>query len=98
MAPEYANLVNYDSETPSKFLFEDNIANEVEKRSKEQQVIKKISKFFSAELPPHAKQSIQGIQEREQHLQPKDPQTSSSSKNKSCIQKKPTIRIQKQKS
>ena len=36
LAPEYASLVNYDSETPSKFLFGDNIADEVEKRSKEQ--------------------------------------------------------------
>ena len=44
LAPEYASLVNYDSETPSKFLFGDNIANEVEKRSKEQRIIKKILK------------------------------------------------------
>ena len=44
LAPEYASLVNYDSETPSKFLFGDNIADEVEKRSKEQRIIKKISK------------------------------------------------------
>ena len=41
LAPEYAN---YDSETPSKFLFGDNIADEIEKRSKEQRIIKKISK------------------------------------------------------
>ena len=98
LAPEYASLVNYDSETPSKFLFGDNITDEVEKRSKEQRIIKKdFKKFFSTELLPHAKQSIQGIQEREQHLQPKYLQTSSSSRKKSCIQKKPTIRIQKQK-
>ena len=44
LAPEYASLVNYDSETPSKFLFGDNIADEVEKRSKEQRIIKKISR------------------------------------------------------
>ena len=44
LAPEYASLVNYDSETASKFLFGDNIADEVEKRSKEQRIIKKISK------------------------------------------------------
>ena len=44
LAPEYASLVNYDCETPSKFLFGDNIADEVEKRSKEQRIIKKISK------------------------------------------------------
>ena len=43
-APEYASFVNYDSETPSKFLFGDNIADEVEKHSKEQRIIKKISK------------------------------------------------------
>ena len=42
LAPEFASLVNYDSETPSKFLFGDNIADEVEKRSKEQRIIKKI--------------------------------------------------------
>ena len=36
LAPEYASLVNYDSETPSKFLFGDNVADEVEKRSKKQ--------------------------------------------------------------
>ena len=44
LALEYASLVNYDSETPSKFLFGDNIADEVEKRSKEQRIIKKISR------------------------------------------------------
>ena len=44
LAPEYASLVNYDSETPSKFLFGDNIADEVEKHSKEQRIIKKISR------------------------------------------------------
>ena len=45
LTPEYAtSLVNYDSETPSKFLFGDNIADEVEKHSKEQIIIKKISK------------------------------------------------------
>ena len=44
LAPKYASLVNYDSETPSKFLFGDNIADEVEKHSKEQRIIKKISK------------------------------------------------------
>ena len=44
LAPEYANLVNYESEAPSKFLFGDNIADEVEKRSKEQRIIKKTSK------------------------------------------------------
>ena len=44
LAPAYASLVNYDSETPSKFLFGDNIADEVEKCSKEQRIIKKISK------------------------------------------------------
>ena len=44
LAPEYASLVNYDSETPSKFLFGDNIADGVEKRSKQQRIIKKISK------------------------------------------------------
>ena len=44
MAPEYASLVNYDSETPSKFLFGDNIADKVEKHSKEQRIIKNISK------------------------------------------------------
>ena len=96
LAPEYASLVNYDSEASSEFLFWDNIADEVEKRSKEQRIIKKISKiFFSTELPPHAKQSIQ---EWEQHLQPKNLQTSSSSKKKSYIQKKSSVRIQKQKS
>ena len=31
LAPEYASLVNYDSETPRKFLFGDNVADEVEK-------------------------------------------------------------------
>ena len=62
LTPEYASLVNYDSETPSKFLFGDNITDEVEKRSKEQRIIEKIlKKLFSTELPPHAKQSIQGI-------------------------------------
>ena len=44
LAPEYVSLVNYDSETPSKYLFGDNIADEVEKRSKEQRIIEKISK------------------------------------------------------
>ena len=44
LAPECASLINYDSETPSKFLFGDNITDEVEKRSKEQRIIKKISK------------------------------------------------------
>ena len=44
LAPEYASLVNYASEALSKFLFGDNIADEVEKRSKEQRIIKKISK------------------------------------------------------
>ena len=34
LAPEYASLVHYDSETPSKFLLGHNIADEVEKRSK----------------------------------------------------------------
>ena len=43
LAPEYASLVSYDSETPSKFLFGDNIADEVEKHSKER-IIEKISK------------------------------------------------------
>ena len=46
LVPEYASLVNYDSETPSKFLFGDNIADEVEKHSKEQRIIKKISKNY----------------------------------------------------
>ena len=77
-------------------MFEDNIGGEVEKRLKGRRIIKKISKkFFSTELSPHAKQSIQ---EREQQLQPKILQTSISSKKKSGIQKKSTIRIQKQKS
>ena len=44
LAPEYASLVHYDSETPRKFLFGDNIADEVEKHSKEQRIIEKISK------------------------------------------------------
>ena len=44
LAPEYASLVNYDNETPSKFLFGDNIADKVEKRSNEQRIMKKISK------------------------------------------------------
>ena len=44
LAPEYASLVNYDSETPSKILFADNIADEVEKCSEEKRIIKKISK------------------------------------------------------
>ena len=48
-------------------------------------------------LQPHAKQSVQDIPEWEQYLQPKNLQTSSSSKKKSCIQKKSTIGIQKQK-
>ena len=39
LAPEYASLVNYDSETPSKFLFEDNIANEIKKHSKEERIM-----------------------------------------------------------
>ena len=43
-APKYASLVNYDSETPSKFLFGNNIADEVEKCSKEQRIIFKILK------------------------------------------------------
>ena len=97
LAPEYASLVHYDSETPSKFLFGDNIADEVEKHSKEQRIIEKISKnsFQQSSCPMHAKQPVQ---EREQQLQPKISQTSSSSKKKTCIQKKSTIRIQKQKS
>ena len=41
LAPEYTSLVNYDSETPSKFLLGDNIAEEEEKRSKKQRIIKK---------------------------------------------------------
>ena len=44
LAPEYACLVNYDSETPSKFLFGDNMADEAEKHSKQQRIIEKISK------------------------------------------------------
>ena len=34
LAPEYASLIHSDSETPRKFLFGDNIADEVEKHSK----------------------------------------------------------------
>ena len=82
-----------------RFLFGDKIADKVEKRAKEQRIIKKISKnYFSTELLPYAKQAIQVIQEREQHLQPKNLQTTCSPKKKSCIQKKSAIGIQKQKS
>ena len=43
LASKYASLVHYDSETPRKFFSGDNIADKVEKCSKEQKVIKKIS-------------------------------------------------------
>ena len=57
LAPEYASLVNYDSDTSSKFLFGDNIADEVEKRSKKQRIIKRISKnSFQQSSRPNAKQ------------------------------------------
>ena len=53
LASKYASLVHYDSETPSKFLFGDNIADKVEKCSKEQRIIKKIStnSFQQSSLP-----------------------------------------------
>ena len=53
LAPEYASLVNYDSETPSKFLFGDNIADKVEKCSKEQRIIKQISKNSFQQSTPN---------------------------------------------
>ena len=62
LAPEYANLVNYDSETPSKFLFGDNIADEVEKRSKEQRITKKISKnYFQQSSRPMPKNQFRAF-------------------------------------
>ena len=51
LAPEHASLIKYDSETPSKFLFGDNIADEVEKRSKEQRIIKRVQKILFNRAP-----------------------------------------------
>ena len=82
---------------PAKFCLGKTWLTKWKNVQKNKELLKDFKKLFSTELSSHARQSIQGIQEREQHLQPKNLQTSSSSK-KSCIQKKSTIRIQKKES